>query len=104
MSLEAIKKVARTEEEAAEKKTAAVQTAKKMVADAEKNGRAALETARREAEDQAKALMAEAERQAAGDASAGVAKTQQECQGLKQQAAGKLEEAAALIVRRVVNI
>ena len=59
--------------------------------------------ARAEAEIQAKSFMAQAEERAAGHTAEVAAQTKKDCAALQKAAEGKLEEAAALIVRRVVN-
>ncbi len=104
MSLDAIKQVTQTEEEIKQRKTEAVFAAKKLVADAEKTGKEALHTARTNAETKAKELLVQAEEHSAVRASEIAAQSKQECANLCSAAESKLEEAAALIVRRVVNI
>ena len=95
MSLEAIKKVAQTEAETKQRKAEAAVTAKKLVADAEQAGNESLRKARTEAEAKSRELLAKAEERAA--------QSTQECAALGSAAESKLEEAAALIVRRVVS-
>ncbi len=103
MSLEAIKQVAEAEELTKLKKAEAQIAAKQLVADAEKNGKAALDKARAEAEAQAKAMMAEAEENARVYADQVVRETEADKEALRRAAELKLEEAAALIVERVVK-
>ena len=104
MALEAIKKVAETEQLSSQRKVEAVQNAKKLVADAEKAGLELIAGVRREAEAKAKEFMAEAEQKAAVGAKGVAADMEKTCSALRQKAEGHLEDAAALIVRRVVNI
>ena len=103
MSLEAIKKVARTEAETKQRKAEAAVTAKKLVADAEQAGNESLRKARTEAEAKSRELLAKAEERAAVRTAEIAAQSKQECAALCSAAESKLEEAAALIVRRVVS-
>ena len=104
MSLEAIKQVTQTEQDCAQRKLDAAQAAKRTVADAEKAGQAALDARRGEAQAKVKAMLAEAEAKAGVQADAVRADTAKACAALKQSAQQKLEQAAELIVRRVVNL
>ena len=103
MSLEAIQMVAQTEAETKQRKTEAVAAAKKLVADAEQAGKQALQTACAEAEAKTGNLMVQAEERAAARAAEIAAQSKQECAALCSAAENKLDEAAALIVRRVVS-
>lgn len=103
MSLEAIKKVAESEQNSAQRKAEAAQQAKKLVADASREGEALLASARQKAEAQVKIFMTEAEEKAAKHTAEVMKDTQRACEELKQAASARLDEAAALIVRRVVN-
>ena len=103
MSLEAIKQVAQTEAETKQRKAEAAVTAKKLVADAEQAGKETLRNARSTAEAKAKELLAKAEERAAGRTAEIAAQSKRECAALCSAAESKLEEAAALIVRRVVS-
>lgn len=103
MSLEAIKQVAQTEAETKQRKAEAVAAAKKLVADAEQAGKQTLQNACAEAEASAKELLVQAEERAAARAAEIAAQSKQECAALCSAAENKLDEAAALIVRRVVS-
>lgn len=103
MSLEAIKQVTQTEADTKQRKVDAAAAAKKLVADAERAGQDAVQNARAEAEAKAKELMSQAEANAAQRAVEIAAQAEAECAALRNAAEGKLEEAAALIVRRVVS-
>lgn len=103
MALEAIKAVTEAEKSSAQALVDAQAEAKRSVAEAEKAGQAALEGAKAEANAKAKELLAQAEQRAAGEAQAVQQQTEQSCQRLKADARRKLEAAASLIVRRVVN-
>lgn len=103
MSLEAIKQVTETEQLGRQRKTEAAATAKKTVADAEKAGLAALEEARSRAEAQVNAFMKEAEERASKHTKQVIAGAEKACDALRKSAEGRMDQAAALIVRRVVN-
>lgn len=103
MSLEAIKQVAQTEAETKQRKADAVVAAKKLVADAEQAGAQTLRDACAAADANAKELLVRAEERAAARAAEIAAQSRQECAALCSAAENKLDEAAALIVRRVVS-
>ena len=77
--------------------------AKKLVADAEKAGQQAVAESKNLAEAQAKNLLAKAEQDAAGDAARIKKQADADCAALRSKAEGRLEEAASLIVRKVVD-
>ena len=77
MSLEAVQRVTEAEEKARARRAEAAEACKKLVADAEAA--------------------------AATDAQAVEQETQKACDALRQAAAGRLDDAAALIIRRVVG-
>ena len=101
--MEAIQKVTQAEAESKQRKADALAAAKKLVADTEQAGKDALQTACADAEVKAKALLTQAEEQAAARAAEIAAQSRQECAALCSAAENKLDEAAALIVRRVVS-
>ena len=103
MSMDAIKQVTDTEAEAKERRAKPQAEAQTMVAGAEKAGREALAQARKEAQAGARELLSQAESQAEVKTREALAEYEKDCQALKARAAEKLDEAAALIVRRVVN-
>lgn len=103
MSLEAIKKVAQTEAETKQRKADAAAAAKKMVSDAHLAGEEALRSAVAKADAQTKQMMLQAEERAATRALEIAAQSKEDCAALCAAAENKLDEAAALIVRRVVN-
>lgn len=103
MSLEAIKKVNETEQGAQARKAEAAANAKKLTADAEKAGRERLEAQRAKAESDAREAMARAEAKAAAHSEEALAAARKECEALRKSARGRLDQAAELIVRRVVN-
>ena len=103
MSLEAIQKITETERLSVLRKAEAEQAAKKTVAEAERDGKALLESTRTQAEQEVKSLMAQAEQNAAVEIQTVQKQTEQDCQKLKAEAETRLEQAADWIVRRVVN-
>ncbi len=104
MSLEAVQKVTEAEQRSRERRAEAAENAKRLVAEAEKDGKARLSAARSEAEAKARALMAEAEAKAARHTQAVMEDQRKSCDGLRREAEAKLDEAAAMIVRRVVGV
>ena len=103
MSLEAVKQVAEAEQLSKERRAQAALDAKKLLADAEKAGQQAVADAKKQAEAQARELVAKAEQDAAGDAARIKEQTDADCAALRSKAEGRLEEAASLIVRKVVD-
>ena len=104
LSLEAIKQVTEAEQDCAQRKAGALQAAKQMIADAERQGQAELESARSGAETKVLAMMRQAEEAAAGQAEAVQQETQRACADLKAAAQRQLDAAAERIVRKVVNL
>ena len=100
MSLEAVQKVTETEQKARARKA----EAKKLIADAERQGRERLSAAKAEADAQVKVMLTKAEESAAKHSEAVMEETRRSCDSLRQAAEGKLEDAAALIIRRVVGV
>ena len=106
MSLEAIKQVTEAEQVQKQRKAEAQAEAKRTVAEAERTGKAvaALEKLYADqAEAQARGFMKEAEEKAAAHAAEVNAQTQKACDTLRAKAEGRLADAAASIVRRVVK-
>lgn len=62
-----------------------------------------MQTQKKQAEAEAKALLAKAEQDAAGDAAGIEKQADADCAALRAKAEGRLEEAASLIVRKVVD-
>ena len=103
MSLDAIKQVTQAEQSTRDRKAEAMAAAKRTVADAERDGKARLAEARAQAESQVRELLARADETAARHTDEVLEQARQACRGLQEKAEGRLEEAAAFIVRRVVN-
>ncbi|MEG1593959.1 MAG: hypothetical protein RR350_06065 [Oscillibacter sp.] len=103
MSLEAIEKVTQTEVKSAERKAAAEAEAKKLIADAQREGLALLQRVRQDATQSGKVLLEQAEAKAASRAAAISETAQAEGDALRQAAHTHLQAAAEFIVGRVVN-
>ena len=103
MSLEAIEKVTQIEQQSQERKAAAEAEARKIVADAEREGLALLQQARAAAAENGRKLLREAEERA-DEKAAEISRAAEAESAALQNAAGKhLDEAAEFIVGRVVN-
>lgn len=103
MAMEAIQKVTQTEQEGQRCRDEAVAAARQTVAQAEREGKQALEDARVQAQGQAATMLERAEKQAAANAERIMDEGRQGCDELIRSARTRLEQAAALIVERVVN-
>ena len=103
MSFQDIQRVTQTEENTREQKLQAQAQARQIVADAQKAGAAAVEAARRQARDQVSQWLAEAEELGREETARTLAANDRACQAMCQQARTRLDEAAELIVRRVVD-
>lgn len=103
MSLDAINSVTRAEAEAEAVRAEYDAMAKKLLADTEAAGKAALEKRRREAETENSEKLAKAGEAAAADCDAILAKADADCEELKTKAEGRMKDARRLIVGRVVG-
>jgi len=103
MSLEAMEQVTKVEEALRQRKSEAAAQAKQLVAQAEREGKLALESIRSQMEAQAKEQMAQAEARANQRAAQLREESQQDCAALRAAAQERLDQAAGEIVRRVVN-
>lgn len=104
MSFQDIQKVTETEQNTRAQKAEAQAEAKRIVAAAQKAGAARVEQARNEAQARAKELMAQAEALAAEQTEQTLAANAEACRAMRRQAETRLDQAADLIVRRVVNL
>ncbi len=104
MSIEAIQQVTQTEKSAQEKILAANAQARQIIRDAEQAGQLLLEQARKEAETQARNSMTQAEAQAAQRTQEVLAENKNVCLALSQKAQTRLDDAAVLIVKRIVSV
>ena len=103
MSLEAIQKVTEVEKLMQARKSAAEVEAHQLVSDAEQKGLMCLQKVRAEAAEQGKRYLQEAEKKAKARAADIQSAVLVESDALRQEAEKHLDEAAELIVRRVVN-
>lgn len=103
MSLEAIKQVTQTEADTKQRKAEAIAAARKLVSDAEQAGKEQLRSACAAAEASAKELMVQAEERARTRSAEIAAQSEKDRAALCSAAEDKLDQAAALIVRRVVS-
>lgn len=103
MSLDAVKKVLAAEELAEKQREEAQQKAKKLIAEAEKEGAALLEVSRWEAEIENKKLMTEELQEDAKREAAQQAKLDQIQQEIQTEGRRRLVQAAQWILRRVVE-
>lgn len=103
MSLEAVKQVTDAEQLSKERKAQAAADARQLVADAEQAGQQAVAEAKKQAEARVKELLAKAEQDAAGEVADIRKQAEADCAALRTKAEGRLEDAASLIVRKVVD-
>ena len=103
MSLEAIQKVAEVEKLMQARKSAAEVEARQLVSNAEQEALVHLQKVRAEAAEQGKRYLQEAEKKAKARAADIQSAVLVESDVLRQEAEKHLDEAAELIVRRVVN-
>lgn len=104
MSIEAIQQVTQAEASAQEKRFAAHAQAKQLIREAERAGQLLLEQARQKAESESREAMAQAEKNAAVRASKVLSDNTSACNQLSSAAESRLNAAAALIVKRIVNV
>ena len=103
MSLEAITEIREVEERMERAKAEARAQAQKMVADAERDGKALLQQGRDAAAKAEAEALHKAEEAAAGRREAILADAAKDCQALKDAAFGRMDQAAQAILERVVE-
>lgn len=103
MSFEAIASITNAEAEAKAQVAAAEVRAKQMVADAHSAGKLAVEAACAKAEGELKELNRQAGEKAREDAKAMTGELENKKAALRARAESKLEDAAILVVERIVN-
>lgn len=103
MAMEAIVAVEEAEAAAERRKADALRESKLLVKKAELDGVAAVEEAQRKALEELKKLATEAEAAARSDSGALTRDTEQGLSALRTQAEARLDEAANLIVERIVK-
>lgn len=104
MSIEAIQQVTQAEASVQEKKAAAYAQAKQILKEAERAGQTLLEQARQHAERKNREAMLAAEKSAAARAEQILSDNDGVCKQLCSAAESRLDAAAALIVKRIVNV
>ena len=103
MALEAIQTVTQAEAKARADREAAAAQVKQRLSDAQREAKQTVEAARQKANEEARKMMAEAEEKAAQLTRQELERAGADCEVLKQNARGRLEQAAQLIVGRVVE-
>lgn len=103
MSTDAIQQVTDSERQAREIRTQAQAEAQNLLAEARKSAQAAQAEARKAAQEQVRQRLGQAEVRAGKESEKVLAEFDADCQALKDRAAERLNKAAALIVRRVVE-
>jgi len=103
MSFEDIQKVSAAERDTQAKKGQAQAEAKQLVSAAHRDGAAAVAKAKADAEAQGRAWLEQADAKAAKQAERTRQEEEKTCQAMRKKARGRLDKAAELIVRRVVN-
>ena len=103
MSLEAITKIRAVEEDMERSKADAKAQAQKLIADADREGRALLQQGREKAAAAAAAAMKKAEEQAAERRKEILAQSGRDCEKLKSDAGARMDKAAQAIIGRVVE-
>lgn len=103
MSLEAIKAISEAEENSKIAKASAVALSKKLIAEAEENGKLAVEDAKKKAEDEIRDLKRKAGEKAKEDAHNLSRTTENRKASMQVRANSRTEEAASLVIERIVN-
>ena len=103
MSLEAITKIRAVEDSMEQAKAGAKAKAQKLIADAEREGRALLEQGKEKSAGAAAAAMKEAEAGAAKRREEILAQAAKDCDALKASASKRMDKAAQAILGRVVE-
>ena len=103
MAMEAIQEVAGMEERARQLKESAAAEAKLKIQAAQREAQQMLERSRIDANAQVRQMMADAEAQAAKVTQQVMEQAGQDCEIMKQEARTRLDQAAQLIVEKVVK-
>ena len=104
MPFDAIQRIQAGEQAARENRADAVAEGERLLAEVRQEGRRLAERAKAQAEEQVKALFAQTEAAAAARREQALADNQVRCQRIKQEARGRLEQAARLIMERIGNV
>ena len=103
MAMESIRKVVAVEEKGRADKAEAEARVKRALAEAEHEGQAQLQKARRDAAENGRELLKRAEERAATAAEEIAERARSESDALRDAAKGRMEQAAEMIVGRVVK-
>ena len=103
MSFEAISNITQAEAEARAMVAGAEQRARQLAADAENAGKLAVEAAAAKAAEELAELSRQVDDKARAQAEAYAAELENKKAALRAKAGGKLDQAAALVVERIVN-
>lgn len=103
MSLEAITRIRAVEDGVEQSQAQARVQGQKLIADAQREGREALEQSRRAAAEENRKAMTQAEETAAKRREEILAQAAEDCRALKAQAAARMDQAVRRIVERVVE-
>lgn len=103
VAVEAIEKVTQVEQEEKRRKEAAAAENKQRLQNAQRDAQRLLEQARAQAEAENRQVLAKAEAEAAQEAQQLMAQAGQACEEMKENARRRLDQAAQLIVEKVVN-
>ncbi|HIT32631.1 MAG TPA: hypothetical protein IAC25_07345 [Candidatus Enterenecus stercoripullorum] len=103
MSLRAVEQVRASEQEARAKKAEAIAQAKQILEQARQEGRRQVEQVQARAQEQVKAMLNQAEDNGAQRAERRLEENRRMCAQLKWQVRERLDQAAGLIVERMVE-
>ncbi|MDI3538105.1 MAG: V/A-type H+/Na+-transporting ATPase subunit [Bacillota bacterium] len=103
LTIEALRAIRETETSVLELRRAAREEARRMVERAEAEAEALVEREMRAAEEEARALIAQAEAEALREAEPIYRDADEACARMREEAAGRLAQAVALIVERIVK-
>ena len=103
MSFEAITSIAQAETDAKAAVAAAEAKAEQLLSDAEAAGKAAVEAACSKAEEELAELNRQAKEKAKGDAQTLAGELENQKAALRARAEARLDQAASLVVERIVN-
>ena len=103
MSLEAIKEISDAEEKARISKVEAAVISKKLLSEAEEEGRRSVDDARRKAEDEIHDLKLKVEEKVASDAKELARKTENQKASMLVKAESRMDMAVSLVTERIVN-
>ncbi|MGI5985538.1 MAG: hypothetical protein GXY01_06190 [Clostridiales bacterium] len=103
MSLEAIKAISDAEEKARAAKAEAAALSKKLIAEAEENGKLAIENAKKKAEEEVRELKRNASEKAREEALELARNTENRKAAMLVKADSRVDKAIDLVIERIVN-